>query len=167
MAEPSPLEKCALSLAMTSVRPVNRLLGFGIRGMTPSDIALLLLWMWICQRSSSSTRWYRSADIKLFHSPFQLRGMCRRSRRCHERQRKCVLYSFWVVEDERKRLGWERKKSAPSLRQYTDFHPPKHVPGLVSSYSCIFTQRYVSTDFQKVIRSTCVEKRRFAKLGPW
>ena len=45
------LEKCLLSLVMTSLRPVNRLLGFGMRGMTPSDIILsplLLLWMCIC-----------------------------------------------------------------------------------------------------------------------
>ena len=38
---------------MTSVRPVNRLLGFGVRGMTPSDVVLLpeqLLWMCICPR---------------------------------------------------------------------------------------------------------------------
>ena len=47
------VEKCCLSLAMTSVRPVNRLLGFGVRGMTPSDVVLLpeqLLWMCICPR---------------------------------------------------------------------------------------------------------------------
>jgi hypothetical protein len=39
---------------MTSVRPVNRLLGFGMRGMTPSDVVLLLLWMCICPRSTLS-----------------------------------------------------------------------------------------------------------------
>ena len=56
-AESFVLEKCPLSLAMTAVRPVNRLLGFGIRGMTPSDVILLrsfMLCMCICQRSMTS-----------------------------------------------------------------------------------------------------------------
>ena len=35
---------------MTSVCPVNQLLGFGIRGMTPSDVILLPWLMWICQK---------------------------------------------------------------------------------------------------------------------
>ena len=42
---------------MISVRPVNRLLGFGIRGMTPSDfvlLPLLLLCIWICAKSTLS-----------------------------------------------------------------------------------------------------------------
>ena len=42
---------------MTSVRPVNRLLGFGISGIIPSDVvvlALLMLLMLICQRSMRS-----------------------------------------------------------------------------------------------------------------
>ena len=42
---------------MTSVRPVKRLLGFGISGIIPSDVvllALLMLLMLICQRSMRS-----------------------------------------------------------------------------------------------------------------
>ena len=45
------LEKWLLSLVMTSVRPVNRLLEFGISGTIPSDVALLPLL--ICKRSSA------------------------------------------------------------------------------------------------------------------
>ena len=44
------VKKCFLSLVITSVRPVNRVLGFGIRGMTPSDV-VLLPWMLTCNRS--------------------------------------------------------------------------------------------------------------------
>ena len=35
---------------MASVRPVNRVLGFGIRGMTP---VILLPWMLTCERSNA------------------------------------------------------------------------------------------------------------------
>ena len=42
------LEKWLLSLIMSGVRPVNRLLGFGIRGMTPSDAVLSPLMFWMC-----------------------------------------------------------------------------------------------------------------------
>ena len=45
-------ERCSFSLAMISVRPVNRVLGFGTRGITASDItlslSLKLLLMLIC-----------------------------------------------------------------------------------------------------------------------
>ena len=36
------LEKWLLSLAMTSVRPVNRMLELGIRGIAASDVALFI-----------------------------------------------------------------------------------------------------------------------------
>ena len=38
---------------MTTVCPVNRMLEFGIRGMTASDVVLLSLWMLICKGSSA------------------------------------------------------------------------------------------------------------------
>ena len=62
------MEKCFFSLAITSVRPVNRLLGFGIRGIIPSDVvllALLMLLMLICQRSMRSA--CRAASIWSTH----------------------------------------------------------------------------------------------------
>ena len=42
------VEKWLFSLMVSAVRPVNRLLGFGIRGMTPSDAVLLPLMFWMC-----------------------------------------------------------------------------------------------------------------------
>ena len=135
MAEPSPLEKCALSLAMTSVRPVNRLLGFGMMGMTPSDIALLLLWtllIWICQRSSPSARWYRSADISDCSTH---RVSCVECAAAHGgatsvRENVRSTHCEWWKMNVLKRSAWERKKGA--LTQYTDFHTRKHVPGLLA-----------------------------------
>ena len=53
---------------MTSVRPVNRLLGLGIRGIIPSGVvvlALLMLLMLICQRSMWSA--CRAASICSTH----------------------------------------------------------------------------------------------------
>ena len=54
---------------MTSVRPVKRLLGLGIRGIIPSDVvvlALLMLLMLICQRSMRSA--CRAASIWSTHT---------------------------------------------------------------------------------------------------
>ena len=44
------VRKCILSFAMGSVRPVNRVLGFGIRGITP---VALSPWMLTCNRSNA------------------------------------------------------------------------------------------------------------------
>ena len=47
------VKKCLLSLAIVSVRPVNRVLGFGGRGMTPSDV-VPLPWMLTCKNPTPS-----------------------------------------------------------------------------------------------------------------
>ena len=103
-------EKCSLSLVMTSVRPVNRLLGFGIRGMIPSDVVQLVLLLWICisQIFTQSACWAGSCFTHS-HGVSCIERAAAHGSAMSVRKNLCCAHSEWSKMSVR---GRERKGSA-------------------------------------------------------
>ena len=141
------VKKCILSLAMTSVRPVNRLLGFGIRGMTPSDVVLLPYWMCICPRSMLSI-WF-SGNLHDNHSTHSVSGIERAvaGNNVVGARKNARSVHVEILKVERFGMREGRKGERPEARRPPMIMPRgvdlflytrKHVPGFSSSCPLVF-----------------------------
>ena len=129
---------------MTSVRPVNRLLGLGIRGIIPSDVvvlALLMLLMLICQRSMRSA--CGAASICSTHTVSCIEGAASYDSAVSVCKNVSSAHSAWSkmsvrVQDEggkeRGALGCQETPIMPRGKRMCwsiyKFHIRKPVPGL-------------------------------------